>query len=393
MAGPKPAASPSGPAVSGPGPAVPGQGPAPAGRRRYLRRFRLRRRGRDAGPGDGYPAEGFSHPGLNDDPFPDDVLADPAPPVSRRPRSRGFYLLPNAFTTGGLFAGFYAVVMAMHDQFETAAIAIFVAMLLDTLDGRVARLTHTQSAFGEQYDSLADMVSFGLAPALIMYAWALKSMGKLGWIAAFIYCAGAALRLARFNTNIGTVDKRYFQGLPSPAAAALVVGLVWVATDLRENEWITATGRDLRWLAWFVTVYAGVTMVANIPFYSFKDLNLRRAVPFIFVLLLVAGFVLITSDPPTMLFTLFVIYGLSGYILWLWRFWNGKPPPPLRKPGEEGAGPLPAGAIPPPGATTDSSTRASPGRADASTTGLKARPDAGKGAAPDSPSQDRDTPT
>ena len=289
-----------------------------------LRRFRLRRRNRDS--------VALGHAAVNDDPFPDDVLAEPPPPPVNRPRSRGFYLLPNAFTTGGLFAGFYAVVMAMHDQFETAAIAIFVAMLLDTLDGRVARLTHTQSAFGEQYDSLADMVSFGLAPALIMYAWALKSLGKLGWIGAFIYCAGAALRLARFNTNIGTVDKRYFQGLPSPAAAALVVGLVWVVTDLRENEWISATGRDLRWLAWVVTVYAGVTMVSNVPFYSFKDLNLRRAVPFIFVLLLVAGFVLITSDPPTMLFTLFVIYGLSGYVLWLWRYWNGKPAPAVHTP-------------------------------------------------------------
>ena len=339
------------------GPTGPPSAASPAGppaARTFRRRFRLRRRDRDAegaasaGQGDGYGAGAFGHPGVNDDPFPDDVLAEPAPapaPPGPRPRSRGFYLLPNAFTTGGLFAGFYAVVMAMHGEFETAAIAIFVAMVLDTLDGRVARLTRTQSAFGEQYDSLADMVSFGLAPALIMYSWALMSMGKLGWIAAFIYCAGAALRLARFNTNIGTVDKRYFQGLPSPAAAALVVGLVWVATDLRENEWITATGRDLRWLAWFVTVYAGVTMVSNVPFYSFKDLNLRRAVPFIFVLLLVAGFVLISSDPPTMLFTLFVIYGLSGYALWAWRLWRGKPGPAMQpqKPGTDTA-PDPASA-------------------------------------------------
>lgn len=331
---PSPSADPGAAApLSGTPTAQAGASPRP-GQKGYLRRFRLRRRGRE---GDALAGAHLGHPGLNDDPFPDDVLADAALPARKRPRSRGFYLLPNAFTTGGLFAGFYAVVMAMHDHYETAAVAIFVAMLLDTLDGRVARLTHTQSAFGEQYDSLADMVSFGLAPALVMYAWALKSMGKLGWIAAFIYCAGAALRLARFNTNIGTVDKRFFQGLPSPAAAALVVGLVWVVTDLRENEWIKATGRDLRWLAWFVTVYAGVTMVSNVPFYSFKDLNLRRAVPFIFVLLLVAGFVLIMSDPPTMLFTLFVIYGLSGYVLWVWRYWNGKPAQAIRATEPAGA--------------------------------------------------------
>lgn len=338
------------------------------------RRFRLRRRLRDsaaespaARPSDEFAARPFST-AVNDDPFPDDVLASagkPPPPnvaAIRRP-ARGFYLLPNAFTTGGLFAGFYAVVMAMNGEFGTAAIAIFVAMLLDTLDGRVARLTNTQSAFGEQYDSLADMVSFGLAPALIMYAWALQSMDKLGWIAAFIYVAGAALRLARFNTNIGVVDKRFFQGLPSPAAAALVVGLVWVATDLRENEWITATGRDLRWLAWFVTVYAGVTMVTNVPFYSFKDLNLRRAVPFIFILLLVAGFVLISSDPPTMLFTLFVIYGGSGYVLWLWRYWSGKPLTASARKTEEAGGPIAAGS-PRPEATPAAGSGAAPeGRA------------------------------
>ncbi len=341
--------------------APPARGAAAPASKGFRRRFRLRRRDPEgAGPaghdGAAYGVGGFARPGINDDPFPDDVLAEPAPgqPVAGpRPRSRGFYLLPNAFTTGCLFAGFYAVVMAMHGEFETASIAIFVAMVLDTLDGRVARLTRTQSAFGEQYDSLADMVSFGLAPALIMYTWALMSMGKLGWIGAFIYCAGAALRLARFNTNIGSVDKRFFQGLPSPAAAALVVGLVWVATDLRENEWITATGRDLRWLAWVVTVYAGVTMVSNVPFYSFKDVNLRRAVPFIFVLLLVAGFVLISSDPPTMLFTLFVIYGLSGYAMWVWRYWNGKPgPTPQRPPAAAGTS---VGT-----ASTQSGTRESP---------------------------------
>ena len=244
-------------------------------------------------------------------------------PVARRPR--GIYLLPNAFTTGNLFAGFYAIVMAMNDQFAAAAIAIFVAMLLDSLDGRVARMTNTQSAFGEQYDSLADVISFGAAPALVMYSWALKGMGKWGWLAAFIYVAGAALRLARFNTNIHVVDKRFFQGLPSPAAAALVAGLVWIATDLREARWISATGADLVWLAWVVTVYAGLTMVSNAPFYSFKDVNLKRSVPFIFLILLVLLFVLVSSDPPLVLFSLFVVYGLSGHALSLWRWSRGVP--------------------------------------------------------------------
>lgn len=148
-----------------------------------------------------------------------------------RKRRKGIYILPNLFTLAALFGGFYAVVMAMNGQFEQAAYGIFCAAVLDSLDGRVARLTNTQSAFGEQMDSLSDMVSFGAAPALIVYEWALKGLGKLGWIAAFVYCSGAALRLARFNTNIGVVDKRFFQGLPSPAAAALVVGLIWVVAD------------------------------------------------------------------------------------------------------------------------------------------------------------------
>jgi CDP-diacylglycerol--serine O-phosphatidyltransferase len=350
---------------------------------RPRRRFRLRRmrplgglgkwRGRrgfdDRFPGDGYGRKDFGDDDFGvafdrdsgelpfGDPFADD---EPRVPAASRRRSRGFYLLPNAFTTGCLFSGFYAVVMAMNDQFAAAAVAVFIAMLLDSLDGRVARLTNTQSPFGEQYDSLADMVSFGAAPALIVYSWALKGMGKMGWVAAFIYVAGAALRLARFNTNIGVVDKRFFQGLPSPAAAALVVGLVWVATDLRELRWITASGPELAWLAWIVTVYAGITMVASVPFYSFKDLNFRRAVPFMFVLLLVAGFVLVSSDPPTVLFLLFVVYGLSGYVLWGWRRWRGKPAP-AAKPGP---------AVPAP-ASGSMATRSAPGP------GAETGPDAG----------------
>ena len=248
-----------------------------------------------------------------------EVAATPA-----RPRSRGIYLLPNAFTTANLFAGFYAIVQAMNGRFEAAAVAIFVAMVLDSLDGRVARLTNTQSAFGEQFDSMSDMVSFGAAPALIVYEWSLRGMGKLGWLAAFVYCAGAALRLARFNANIGVVDKRYFQGLPSPAAAALVAGLVWIATDLRETRWIDATGTDLRWLAWAITLYAGVTMVSNAPFYSFKDLNLKKSVPYMAVPLIVLAFVLVSSDPPIVLFSLFLVYAVSGYVLWFWRWRAGR---------------------------------------------------------------------
>ncbi|HRP95289.1 MAG TPA: CDP-diacylglycerol--serine O-phosphatidyltransferase [Rhodocyclaceae bacterium] len=229
-------------------------------------------------------------------------------------RRRGIYILPNLFTTAALFAGFYAIVQAMHARYEFAAVAIFVAMVLDGLDGRVARLTHTQSAFGAEYDSLSDMVSFGAAPALVMYEWALKDLGKLGWVAAFIYCAGAALRLARFNTNIDVVDKRFFQGLPSPAAAALVAGMVWVVID---NG---LTGDDVRWFALVLTIFAGLSMVSNVLFWSGKDINLRRSVPFIVVIAVVLAFALVSFYPPGVLFALFLAYGMSGYVVWLWRW-------------------------------------------------------------------------
>ena len=175
-------------------------------------------------------------------------------------RKRGVYLLPNAITLGALFCAFYAIVQGMNGSFEQAAMFIFYAMVLDGMDGRVARITHTQSEFGAQLDSLADMVSFGAAPALIMYEWALKDLGRAGWVAAFIYCAGAAMRLARFNTNIGIVDKRYFQGIPSPAAAALVAGFLWVMVDSAIDP------ADVRWYAWAVTVFGGITMVTSVPF-------------------------------------------------------------------------------------------------------------------------------
>ena len=234
-------------------------------------------------------------------------------------RRRGIYIVPNAITTAALFCGFYAIVMAMNLNFENASIAIFAAMILDSLDGRVARMMNAQSEFGAQYDSLSDMVSFGAAPALVIYEWSLRGMGRLGFIAAFVYCAGGALRLARFNTNIEVIDKRYFQGLPSPAAAAIVAGFVWLMDDLG------FAGGDLRWFAWGITMYGGVTMVTNVPFYSFKDVTFRKSVPFIVAFLIVLGIVAVSSDPPKWLFGLFVLYGLSGYVIYFWRLIKGRP--------------------------------------------------------------------
>lgn len=233
-------------------------------------------------------------------------------------RRRGIYLLPNLFTTAALFAGFYAIVQSMNGRFEFAAVAIFIAMVLDGIDGRVARLTRTQSEFGAEYDSLSDMASFGVAPALVIYEWALKGLGKVGWFAAFIYCAATALRLARFNTNIDIVDKRYFQGLPSPAAAALVAGFVWVMLDYGFK------GPQLSWIAAALTVFAGLSMVSNLPFYSFKDVNMRKSVPFVVIFLVALFFILISSYPPGVLFLLFLGYTISGYVLWFIR-WRIKP--------------------------------------------------------------------
>ena len=229
-------------------------------------------------------------------------------------RRRGIYLLPNLFTTAALFAGFYAIVQAMNGKFEFAAVAIFVAIVLDGLDGRVARLTHTQSEFGAEYDSLSDMVSFGVAPTLITYEWALKGLGKWGWFAAFIYCAGTALRLARFNTNIEIVDKSSFQGLPSPAAAALVASFVWVMLD---NHF---TGQELRWYACALTAIAGITMVSNLKYFSFKAINMRKSVPFIVIFLFALFFIFVSVDPPSILFLMALCYFLSGYVMWLWQF-------------------------------------------------------------------------
>jgi CDP-diacylglycerol--serine O-phosphatidyltransferase len=235
-------------------------------------------------------------------------------------RRRGIYLLPNAFTTAALFAGFYAIVASMNGFYEKAAIAVFIAMILDGIDGRVARLTHTQTEFGAQYDSLSDMVSFGLAPALVMYQWSLVHMkelgwqwGKLGWLAAFIYAACAAMRLARFNTQLGVADKRFFQGLPSPSAAAALVGMVWVCFDSG------IAGSDVAILATVLTLLIGLLMVSNVLFYSFKEVNYKERVPFIAILLIALILALASIDFPKVLFGSFMIYILSGPVLGLVR--------------------------------------------------------------------------
>jgi len=230
-----------------------------------------------------------------------------------RKRRKGIYVLPNLFTLAALFGGFYAIVMAIDGRFDQAAVGVFCAMVLDSLDGRVARMTNTQSAFGEQMDSLSDMVSFGAAPALIAYVWALKGLGRWGWIAAFVYCACAALRLARFNVNTAVVDKRFFQGLPSPAAAAMVAGFIWLMTEAG------VVGEQVRWWMFGLMLYAGLTMVTNVPFYSFKEVSFKRSVPFAVIVLLALGIAAINIDPPTVIFGLFVVYGLSGYVLYVWR--------------------------------------------------------------------------
>lgn len=262
-----------------------------------------------------------------------------SPRLRRRlpPRLRkGIYIFPNAITLAALFGGFYAIVMAMNARFDLATAAIFAAMALDSMDGRVARLTNTQSAFGVQMDSLSDMVSFGVAPAIVAYEWALRPLGRWGWIAAFVYCACAALRLARFNVNTAVVDKRYFQGLPSPAAAALVAGFVWLTCAVIQEHrdvpmfrglLLAALGEpqraDLSWPMFALTLFAGLTMVTNTPYYSFKDLRARRSAPFAALVLAVLLIALVSAEPATVLFLLFVAYALSGYVVYGWRKANG----------------------------------------------------------------------
>jgi CDP-diacylglycerol--serine O-phosphatidyltransferase len=220
-------------------------------------------------------------------------------PTTVSKRRKGIYVLPNLFTLAALFGGFYAIVMAINGRFDLAAVGIFCAMVLDSLDGRVARMT--------------DMVSFGAAPAIISYVWSLQVLGRWGWIASFVYCACAALRLARFNVNTAVVDKRFFQGLPSPAAAALVAGFIWLMTDLGYK------GPAVAWPMFALALYAGLTMVTNVPFYSFKDFHMKRSVPFAFIVLIALGIAVINIDPPIVLFGVFVAYGFSGYGIYFWR--------------------------------------------------------------------------
>lgn len=231
-------------------------------------------------------------------------------------KQKGIYLLPNLFTTGALFAGYYSIIAGIQGKFEMACLSIFIAALLDALDGRVARLTNTQSEFGEQYDSLSDLVSFGVAPSLLVFNWSLyylhavhPVLGKIGWLAAFIYAVSGALRLARFNTQIGVIDKAYFQGLPSPAAAAVISSFVWICVDLELN------GADLKYITLPVTVITGLLMVSRIRYYSFKTIPFKENVSFIWILLLVLVFVLLTIKTAWVLFVVFTGYALSGIII------------------------------------------------------------------------------
>lgn len=231
----------------------------------------------------------------------------------RTVKRRGVYLLPNLFTTGALFCGFYAVVAAMRGDFESAPIAIFFALVFDGLDGRIARLTNTASKFGAEYDSLSDMVSFGVAPALVMFSWALGDLGKFGWSAAFIYVACAALRLARFNTQVDTADGNYFTGLASPAAACIIASAVWVCHDL---GWVgAALPEEVAVLVAVLTAVVGLLMVANIPYYSFKMVDLNGRVPFVMILLIVLVFGLVTVDPPSVFLIGFLTYAISGPVM------------------------------------------------------------------------------
>lgn len=242
----------------------------------------------------------------------DEHIEEEVSSSGKKVRAKGVYLLPNLITTGALFSGFYAIVAGMGGNFEAAAIAIFAAMILDGLDGRVARLTDTQSAFGVQYDSLSDMVSFGLAPALVVFSWGLGPLGKLGWAAAFLYAACAALRLARFNTQVDTVDKGVFIGLASPTAAAIVASMVWVGHGAE-------VGTGLAIVAALVTVVAGMLMVSNFHYTSFKKLDFKGRVPFVMLLVIILVFSLVTIDPPRVLLVIAVIYTCSGPAIWVWK--------------------------------------------------------------------------
>lgn len=247
--------------------------------------------------------------------FPVDEHEEEVVEGGQKIRRKGIYVLPNLFTTGNLFCGFYAIISAQAGHFSQACIAVFVAMILDGLDGRVARMTNTMSKFGEQYDSLADMVTFGVAPAMVAFSWALGDLGKLGWMVAFIYAACAALRLARFNAQIEVTDSRYFTGLASPAAAALVIGMVWALSDFG----YTGDSVVVAMLGAMITGLSGVLMVSNIRYHSFKKIDLRGRVHFVFVLAMVLAFAVIFIDPPKVLMMIFLAYACSGPVMAIWR--------------------------------------------------------------------------
>jgi CDP-diacylglycerol--serine O-phosphatidyltransferase len=244
-----------------------------------------------------------------------DSFSETKPTEESRPK-KGIYLLPNLLTTGALFGGFYAVLSGFSGGYELAAIAIFVAMVFDGLDGRVARMTNTQSDFGVQYDSLSDMVSFGIAPAIVVYGWSLTGLGKVGIAAAFVYASCAALRLARFNVQSGISNTKFFTGLPSPAAAALIAGFVWSAQSLEPSMWLSS-------IAAFLTISAGLLMVSNFKYPSFKSIDLRGKVPFVVILSIVMSFVVITIDPPRILLMLALVFTLYPPVKFLWsRFYS-----------------------------------------------------------------------
>jgi len=263
------------------------------------------------------------------------MMGEPSDKVPA-PRRRAIYLLPNLLTTGTVFAGFYGIVASIDGHYTPACIAVFVAALLDGMDGRLARITHTESEFGKNYDSLADMVAFGMAPALIVYLWGLKALaeygwawGKLGWLAAFLYVVAAALRLARFNVAARTADRRFFEGLPSPSAAGLVASMVWLATDLE------LSGLPALAVSTALTVIAGMLMVSRFPYYSFKELAPRGRISFAYVFVIPLVFVLIALDPPSVCFIIALLYALSGIVTTLWR--RRRRPAGRSRPSEDSA--------------------------------------------------------
>jgi CDP-diacylglycerol--serine O-phosphatidyltransferase len=231
--------------------------------------------------------------------------------TEKRQNKRGIFILPSIITTFALFAGFYSIVASINGDYTLAAISIMVAMLWDALDGRVARLTNTQSAFGAEYDSLSDLVSFGVAPALLVYEWSLSDLGRIGWLAAFIYLTCAALRLARFNTQVATADKRYFQGLPSPAAAGVIASMIWLKFWNFEYFDIGVVSFSY-YIGIAITIICGLLMVSNVRYYSFKEFDAKNKASFRFLLLTVLSLILLLYNPKIVLFTGFFIYLLSG---------------------------------------------------------------------------------